>query len=108
MVSVGYRKRPAALWHWSSWGASMLWAGPGRTLARDADALREVGYLAEERAAILEHDAGMTRDEATALAWEAVMAEPGLLDGLDGRKGKSRGPTEHWLPPRPDWDALAT
>lgn len=81
----------------------LQWRGGGRTIAHNPQALRELGYLAEERAAILEHDAGMARDEATTLAWEAVMREPGLLDALDERTGKSRGPTEHWRPPQPGW-----
>ena len=60
-----------------------------------------------ERAAIHEFHGGLSRDEAERMAWEAVMREPGLLDALDGRKGKSRGATEHWRPPEPDWGALA-
>ena len=39
----------------------MLWAGPGRTLAQDPAALRELGYLHAERAAILEFDGGLDR-----------------------------------------------
>ena len=85
----------------------LQWRGGGRTIAHNPAALAEIGYLAQERSAIHEFDGGLPRDEADRLAWEAVMREPGLLDTLDGRKGKSRGPTEHWLPPRPDLDALA-
>ena len=84
----------------------MLWAGPGRTLARDADALREIGYIANERAAIHEHMGGLPRDQADRMAWAWVAQQDGLLDALDGRHAKARGATEHWPPPEPDWGAL--
>jgi hypothetical protein len=64
-------------------------------------------YAFEERAAIHEHYGGLPRDEAERLAWEHVGRQWALLDALGGRHGKSRGATEHWRPPEPDWDALA-
>jgi len=75
----------------------LQWRGGGRTLAHDAAALREIGYTFEERAAIHEHDGGLSRDEAERLAWEYVEREwRGILSGA---RTKSRGPTEHWRPP---------
>ena len=40
------------------------------------------------------------------LRGEAQMAEPGLLDALDGRRRLSGGPTGHCQPPPVDRDAL--
>jgi TubC N-terminal docking domain len=48
-----------------------------RELGRDPDVWREFQYQREERAAILEFDGGLSRDEATALA-EVMTADQWL------------------------------
>ena len=37
----------------------LQWRGGGRTVAHDPAALREIGYIHEERSAIHEHDGGL-------------------------------------------------
>ncbi|MFC1806335.1 hypothetical protein ACFL09_05075, partial [Planctomycetota bacterium] len=76
----------------------LQWRGGGRTVAHDPAALREIGYIHQERAAIHEHDGGLDRDEAERLAWEHVARQwRGILSSASA---KSRGATEHWRPPK--------
>jgi len=77
----------------------LQWRGGGRTVAHDPAALREIGYLRDERAGIFEFEAGLDRDEADRLAWEWLARQPAIFDALDAASTKSRGPTEHWRPP---------
>jgi len=80
-------------------GAAMLqWRGGGRTVARDPAALSEIRYTFDERASIYEYDGGLDREESERLAWEHVAREWASI--LDARRTQSRGPTEHWKPPR--------
>ncbi|MFC1806391.1 hypothetical protein ACFL09_05355 [Planctomycetota bacterium] len=87
-------------------GAAMLqWRGGGRTVAHDPAALREIGYIHEERSAIHEHDGGLDRDDAERIAWEHVAREWSGIVG--GAYDPSKGVTRHWRPPQPDRDTLA-
>jgi hypothetical protein len=85
----------------------LQWRGGGRTVAHDPAALREINYLHGERAGIYEFLGGLDRNEADRLAWEWVAQQRAIFEALEARHTKSRGPTEHWKPPEPDWGALA-
>ncbi|NQT87171.1 hypothetical protein HQ560_10430 [bacterium] len=80
-------------------------SGRGTTLAHDPRQLAELGYWFQERAGILEHDGGLSREEADRLAWAEIAAQ---MDADDGCRAAARGATEHWKPFKPDRDALAT
>ena len=79
-------------------------SGRGRILASNPQLLAEFGYRFQERAAIIEFNGGLSREDAETLAWTEMEA---LLGSIDRREGFARGATEHWQPPKPDPDTLA-
>jgi len=72
-----------------------------RLLAHSPEELLKVGVAWQERAAIMEFDGGLDREEAERLAREDVL---GPADGPD--QEASKGVMQHWQPPKPDRDRL--
>ena len=78
------------------------WRGGGRTIAHNPAALSELGYLFAERASIGEFDGGLDRADAERRAWEWLARQRAIWEALGDATTRSRGPTEHWRPPRPE------
>lgn len=78
--------------------------GRGTLFAQSPDMLRELGYLAGERAAILEHDAGLDPAAATRAGWleaEGLLAEQSGT-ARDNTLPQGQGVTSQWIPPSAD------
>jgi len=69
----------------------LQWRGGGRTIAHEPAALRDIGYIFEERAALHEHHGGLDRDRAERLAWQHVAREwRGILSSAPRAAGGRR------------------
>ena len=72
-----------------------------RLLAHSPEELLKVGVAWQERAAIMEFDGGLVREDAERLAWADVLGAPDSPD-----EGATKGVTQHWRPPKPDRDSV--
>jgi len=72
-----------------------------RLLAHSPEELLKVAVAWQERAAIMEFDGGLAREDAEHLAREDVL---GAGHGPD--QGATKGVTQHWRPPKPDRERM--